>query len=517
MSDSRTKNTIRNISTGLINRLISIILPFINRTAIIWTLGAEFSGLTSLLTSILHVLNLAELGFNTAIVYSLYKPMADKDEKRICEIVSLFKKIYAIVGTIILIIGLILLPFIPYLIKDSYPNAINIYFLYLLYLINTVISYYLFAYRECLLIADQRRDISQNIRTIISILVYGAQLLVLLLFKNLYMYLFVSIIGTIITNLFIAIFTRKRYPFYKTINVNLKMPKELKKQVSGLMINKMCDTFRNSFDSLIISSTIGLTATAIYSNYYYIYSALYSIMIAICSGMSASIGNSIVKKEEVENYNDMLSFSWIFAWILGITTVCLGVLYQSFMELWVGKDLLLSDINMFLFVLYYYVININNIRNQYISGTGLWWKVKTSYIIEAVANLLLNIILGKVLGITGVLLATIITIFFLNYIQRNRILFKNYFKNENVGTFYKEQLYYFVLTLVSFVISYYLCGFVIYVGVYNVILRGIIGFIVSTTILSVGLLTMKRYKETKKMILNIKNNLLRKKYKHNEL
>ncbi len=440
MEKNRTKNTTRNIGAGLINQIISIVLPFINRTAILWTLGAEFTGLAGLFSSILNVLNIAELGFNTAIVYSLYEPMADKDHQKICEIVSLFKKIYTVVGTVVFVGGLMVMPFLPHFIHGSYPDSINLYVVYLLYLVNSAISYYLFAYKECLLIADQRQDVAKNIRTIVNIVRYLAQLLVLVITKDFYIYLLVAIVGTIVTNILIHVSTRKRFPYYKRINSKLKIPVEMRKQVGGLMINKICDTFRNSFDSLVISSFIGLTATAIYGNYYYIYAALYGIMLVISHAMSASIGNSIVKNSEERNYGHLLTFSQIYAGIFGFCTVALACLYQPFMKIWAGEDLMLPVFDMLLFCTYFYAINMNNMRNQYISGTGMWWKLKSSYIIEAIANLGLNFILGKLFGITGVILATIITIIVFNYCQRNSILFKNYFKKQSIWKFYLQQM-----------------------------------------------------------------------------
>lgn len=507
MSDSRTKNTIRNIRAGLFNKIIAIVLPFVNRTAILWILGAEFTGLASLFSSILQVLNLAELGFNTAIVYSLYKPMADRDEKKICEMVSLFKKIYTIVGTIILFGGLIILPFISYLIKGTYPNTINIYLLYLLYLINSAISYYLFAYKECLLIADQRQDISKNIRTVVEILRYGIQLAILLFTKNFYLYVIVAIIGTITTNLCIEFSTRKRYPFYKNIKSKLKIPKELKNQVSGLMVNKICDTFRNSFDSLIISAFIGLTAVTIYGNYFYVYTSIYGIMSVICISMSASIGNSIIKKSVKDNYKDFLSFSQIYAVIIGISTTCLLCVYQPFMKVWAGSKLLLSTFNMILFCIYFYSVCINNIRNQYISGNGMWDKTRFSSVLEAIANLILNIVLGKLFGITGVLLATVITILLFNYIQRNKILFINYFKNESIKTFYKEQLYYLFITILCCLISYFICDRIKVYGFYKIIVNGLISAIISILILCISIRLTKRFEYTRTMLKNIVKNI----------
>lgn len=506
MSNSRTKNTLRNIWTGLLNKIIIIILPFINRTAIIWLLGAEFTGLSSLFTSILHVLNLAELGFNTAIVYSLYKPMANREEDKICELVSLFKRIYRIVGLVVIILGLSLLPFLHLFIKDSYPQGINIYVVYLLYLINSAISYFLFAYKESLLIADQRKDVSNNIRSFFEILKNLIQFLLLIVTRDYILFLIAMIISTIATNISIGVITKKRYPFYNNTNIKLKIPKEIKKQVSSLMINRICDTFRNSFDSLIISSFFGLIAVGIYSNYFYIYSALYGILLEICNSMGASVGNSIIKKSEKDNYENMNCFYWLFTWIVGVSTVCLGCLYQPFMKIWVGKDLLLSNTNMILFCVYFYLINMNNIRNQYISGLGIWWKLKNSYLIEAIANLLLNIVFGKIFGITGVILATIITIFIFNYLQRNRILFKSYFKNENIVDFYKEQFYFMFLIFISFVISYVICNIINLAGIISLVVYGVISIMITIIILAIGLRFSTSYENAS---VFIKENLLR--------
>ena len=137
MGDSRTKNTSRNILAGLWNRFSTILLSFVNRTIIIYILGAEFSGLNSLFLSVLGVLSIAELGIDVAIVQSMYKPIAEGDKRRICELLTLYKKSYYIVGSIILGIGLLLIPFIPYLINEELPASVNLYALYILYLINS--------------------------------------------------------------------------------------------------------------------------------------------------------------------------------------------------------------------------------------------------------------------------------------------------------------------------------------------------------------------------------------------
>ena len=503
MEKSRTKNTTRNIGAGLVNQIISIILPFINRTAILWTLGAEFTGLAGLFSSILNVLNVAELGFNTAIVYSLYKPMADRDHRKICEIVSLFKKIYLIVGTVIFLGGLAVMPFLTKFINGSYPDSINLYIVFFLYLVNSAISYYLFAYKECLLVADQRQDISKNIRTVVNIIRYIAQLVVLVVTKDFYMYLIVAIFGTILTNVLIHVSVKKRYPFYKRISARLRIPAEMKKQVGGLIINKMCDTFRNSFDGLVISMFIGLTATAIYGNYYYIYSALYGVMLMVANAMSASVGNSVIKNTKEKNYNHLLIFSQLYMWVVGFCTALLACFYQPFMKIWAGEDLLLPTFDMLLFCVYFYAINMNNIRNQYISGTGIWWKLKWSYIVEALANLGLNFVLGKIWGISGVIIATIFTIFVFNYLQRNAILFKNYFVGQSIVRFYKQQFTYFALTTIGVVVSFLICCYIPFDGIANLAVRGFICLLVPNTIYYVGVKHTMEYKNVKQLLKKV--------------
>lgn len=72
-------------------------------------------------------------------------------------------------------------------------------------------------------------------------------------------------------------------------------------------------------------------------------------MLTICNVMSASVGNSIVEKDEYQNYGDLLIFSALFSVILSVSTALLACLYQSFMRLWIGENLLLSTFNMFYF------------------------------------------------------------------------------------------------------------------------------------------------------------------------
>ena len=459
MDNSRTGNTKRILTSGILNRLIHTLLPFINRTIILHILGSEFTGLTGLFTSILQVLSLAEFGFNTAVVYSLYEPLAKHNTDAINQIMSWLRRIYHIVGSVIIIAGVLAAPFIPLLIHGSYPDSVNIHILFLLYLLNSGISYFLFAYKEAILFADQKKNVTTNIKSAVTILIQILQFAALLVFRNFYLYIAVLIAGTVISNLLVNRAVDRRYPYLNTsVKSNqISLPVSMKKQLTGLLINRLSNISRNAFDSLIISSTLGLTSTAIYGNYYMVYSAVFGFTSIVSGSMQASVGNSIVLKSVRENYENLLDFSFLYAWIIGWCSVTMLCLYQPFMKLWVGAELMLPERTMFLFPVYFYLINMNHIRNQYIYGKGMWWEMKMSYLLESIGNLALNIVLGKLFGITGVLIATIITIFVFNYLLCNAVLFKEYFENCSTGTFYRQQFYYLLIAAAVSIVTYMIC------------------------------------------------------------
>lgn len=498
MSDSRTKNTSRNIAAGLLNRFSTLLLSFINRTIIIYFLGIEFTGLNSVFTAILGVLSIAELGIDVAIIQTMYKPVAEGNKERICELLTLYKRCYTIVGAVIVGIGLALIPFLHLFINEDIPAATNLYVLYLLYLANSAISYFMFSYKRSLLLAHQRQDVSKLIHATTLTGKNIAQAVILLVFRNFYLYLVMEIVFTILNNLWIAKDTKKRYPEYQCIRgKKIKMPEEIKKHLEGLMVGKICDRARNSFDSIILSAYLGLTVTAIYNNYYYVYSAIYGTLLVVCNAMAASIGNSIVTETKEKNFENLQKFSFFVAWLTGWIAICMLCLYQPFMELWVGKDLMLPNLDMMLLCVYFYAINMNNIRNQYVSGAGIWWNLRVSNVFEAIGNISLNIILGKFFGITGIILATIITIVVFNFIWRTNVLFKTYFKGMSLKEFYKNHLFWVVCVAVAAVITYTICEWIPGNALVKLLVNGCICVVIPNILLFLMFFKTKQFQNAK--------------------
>ena len=458
----RSKNTKRNLVSGVINKILTIFLPFLVRTVFLYTLGADYLGLNSLFSSILQVLNISELGFGTAIVYSMYKPIADNNTELICSLLNMYRKVYRVIGICIFVVGILITPFLKYFISGSIPSGVNIYIIFIFYLINSVVGYFAFAYKGSLLNAFQRNDIGNNINTAITIVLNVLQCLLLILIKNekvYYLYIVLIPISTIISNLIVSYEVDKNFPLYKCVG---KVPKSIvnniKTQIKGLIITKICQMSRNSFDSIVISIIVGLIATTKYANYYYIMNSVTVCMGVVSASALAGVGNSIVVDSEYKNYTDMNRLNFIYMWIAGWFSICLLCLYQPFMTIWVGKDLLLPSSSVILFVIYFYVLKMGDIRGLYSDAAGLWWQNRWRALVEAILNLILNFVLGKYFGINGVIIATLVSLVLVNFIWGSQIIFKYYFKQCSLKKYYVDNLIYGSVTLLIAFITYFICA-----------------------------------------------------------
>ena len=500
----RTRRAFVNIIWGFIEKMITLICPFIIRTIMIYKLGNEYLGLNGLFTSILQVLSLAELVFGDAIVFSMYKPIIENDNKMLSALLNLYKKVYRIIGMVILCVGLLILPFITKFVKGGYPSEVNIYVLYCIYLFNTVISYFLFAYKESLLKAHQRNDVNSRILSGCNIVMYVLQIIVLLLFSNYYLYIVIMPVTTIVLNCVRSLFVKKMYP---QIVCEGHIEKDavigLSKRIIGLTLNKLAQVCRNSFDSIIISSFLGLVILARYQNYYYIISALTVMVSIITTAVGAGIGNSIAAETVEKNYSDYKEFLFIYNWIACFCTVCMLCLYQPFIELWVGKSNVLPLSTVILCCIYFYTMKLGDIAAVYRQAAGIWWEDKFRPIVESVVNLAVNIVLVKYIGVDGVLVSTIISIVCINIPWATYVLFKVYFKMSIKEVFFKY-IRYFIETTVLCAVVYGIC---------SRINGNLLVVLVVRTIICIGLVNAGLYiiSYTKPEFVSAKNRVFRRK------
>lgn len=457
----RTHNTVRNLLWGIISKGVTLFLPFMTRTVLIKTLGGEYLGLGSLFTSILGLLSLAELGVSSAIVSSMYKPIAENDSDTICSLMAFYKKAYRVIGYIIFFVGLCLLPFLGKLIRGETPADISIYWLYLFYLVNTSVSYFLFAYKNCLFAAHQRNDVNSKVGIFCTALQNILQIILLFTFENYYLYVLVSMLMTISRNLIVARLVDKAYPMYKCRGI---LPpnvfSDIKKRVAGLMLARVSNTIRSAIDSLFISVFLGLTAVAIYSNYYYIVSSVVGIITMLESAMVAGVGNSIAADSLEKNYQDFKKFTFMLQWIVGWCSICILCLIQPFMKIWLGAGYMFKDIIAVICACYLFVSCIGMIRNIYTQALGMWWSLKYLSAIDVFVNFFLNFILVKYYGAYGVLAATIIDISFMSIPWTTYFLFRDCFGKEKYKKYMMSIAKYFVIAAFAGGMTYVICSFV---------------------------------------------------------
>lgn len=475
MKIERLKNSKRNVVFGLINKAILLIFPFIIRSVIIRLLGAEYMGLGSLFTSILSVLNLAELGLGSAMVFCMYKPLASDDMDTIRAILNLYKKIYRVIGGAVLVLGLAVLPFVQYLIfsDGNVPSDINLQLLFAIYLVDTAVTYFVFPYSGCVLSALQRTDIESNISSAVYIVMYAAQIAALYIFrsfggKSYYAYIILQPVFNTALCLVRALVVKKRYPqFYCAGKAEGALVKDISSRVKALFGHKLGTVMLYSVDSIIISVVLGLTELTAYNNYYLIHAGVLGVLQVCYNAVKAGVGNSIVTESKEKNLRDFKKLTFMNSCVVGLCTICLLMLYNRFMAFWMGvkpgDSLLYPNYTVIAICVYFYLNSMRWIVLTYKDAAGLWREDAVKPYVESAINLLLAIILiNTPLGVLGVVIASIVAVGLVSGPWETVVLLKKYFGLDvkGIAKYYLTYLLYSAVSVGIAVGVYYLCTYV---------------------------------------------------------
>lgn len=475
MKIERTKNAARNVLFGGILKLYQILLPFLMRTAMLYWLGVEYLGLSSLFTSILSVLSLAELGVGSAMVYSMYRPIAEDDTATICALLRLYRLYYRVIGLVVAAVGLVLLPFVPKLIQGDVPADLNVFVLYLLSLAATVLSYWLFAYKSSLLNAHQRVDMISKISLVTSTLMYAAQLAVLFFLHSYYGYLIISLLTGVLNNLLTAWAAGRMYPNYHPVGrLDREIRASINRRIRDLFTAKIGSVVVYSADTIVVSAFLGLAMLAVYQNYYFIVSAVMGIFGILFNACTAGIGNSIVVESGEKNYHDLRSFTFLVAWLGGFCTCCLLCLYQPFMKIWVGEELMLGFGAVVCFCIYFFVQEVNTLLNMYKDAAGMWHEDRFRPLITALANLTMNLLLVQVWGIYGVLLSTVISTLCVGMPWLLHNLFSVLFDRRHLRSYLRLLLRSAVMAGIGCAVTLGICTLIPLEGWWALVVRGLV-------------------------------------------
>ena len=472
--DSRTLNSKRNIiAGGLCNCLLPVFGMVVN-ASVVRCLSVEYIGLAGTFNAVLQVLNLAELGFSTAMTVNLFRPLKDNDIAAVRGMMAYFRRVYRFIGIFILAAGIMVCPFMGRIVKDSGGIRENIYILYFLFLLSKVAAFLLYAHKEALLNALQRFDMIKIVHITVFAVKSSLQLLSVIVFKNFYLFSAVLILGTVLYHILLNVLSKRKFgQYFPEGSIDEDTRNVVRKQVAGLSVSNVLSISRDSLNSILISSFFGLYIAGKYANYSTVYDAVILLFIMVTKAVMPSIGNSIVSESVEKNYSNLTKIEFLHNIVTTACTAYLLSMYQPFMKLWMGEELMFPDHVVALFVIYFYLRAMGEVRNAYFSALGYWWKAKWIFIAEAVVVILLMLVLGQFLDVAGIILAPCISILTVNYIGITNLMFREYFKTGR-KEYYANRILYTVITVVVSGVCLCFCNLVPLEGITGLIVRGII-------------------------------------------
>lgn len=429
-SESRKKNSARNVIFGYLNQFLSLGLSFVGRTVFIQILGREYLGINGLFSDILTMLSMADLGFGIAMSYSFYKPIAEQDKEKIAALIHFYKKIYNIIASVTAVIGIVLVPFLKYIINMETDVPYLSYY-YLLFLANTVVSYS-FVYKTSIINASQKNYLISKYQMIIRFVQTSVQIFVLVLFKNYFVYLFIPIITTLANNLLTSYKAQQLYPEIKSKKNELDFyqKKEITDNMKSVFLYKISSTLLTGTDNMLISIIIGTIWVGIYSNYNLILNGVNSMLAVLFNSVTASIGNVVVTEKPEKRYEIFQTMNTVSLILASFITIIISSLIDDLIFIWLGAEFVLSTNIRVAIICNFYLANILRPIWSYREATGLYVQTKYIMVAASIMNLILSILGGYLFGMSGIIFASAISRICTYCWYEPKLLFHKFFKKK---------------------------------------------------------------------------------------
>ena len=480
------KNTKRNFIASSLNSMIKMLFPFLNRTLFLWLLGSEYLGLNGLFGSILGVLMLAELGFGTAVVCSMYKPVADDDRGLICAYLKFYRTVYRYVGVAIFAVGLCLLPFLGRLVHGHVPADVNLHVLYLIHLVNTSASYFLFAYRGSVLGAYHRNDVITNIRSAVSVAQYVVTFLILLVTRNYYHYIIATVFFTVAQNVLLVKASRK---FFPGIEPRGALPPELRRRVlsdvKSIFMHKVGGMITHSTDNIVISAFLGLVAVAAYGNYYYVLTTVGGLVASVYSSMTGGFGNKIHTETKEQNFLLLIRMNRLTLMVTIWCAAMMTALYQPFIAVWTKNDpeLVRHALTPILMVFYFYIMQARQTLMTFKTAAGIWrndrWKPIVAGAVNLGTNILFVLFLPDEYKLDGVIFSTILGFSLIQIPWETHVVFSAFFGKRQRNIYVRMQAVLLLVALALCAATWGAARLVPLDGVPGLVCKGAVAAVVS--------------------------------------
>ena len=487
----RVKSTLKNAVIGTSMQLLSMIFSFITRGVFARVLTVEYLGLESVFLDVINMLSIAEMGFATAITYSLYTPIRDQDYIKINSIMKVFKRVYEIIGTFMLVMGLLIAPLMPKLFDNLPSISENIYFVFIIFLLNSVIGYF-YSFKQTLIISYQKDYIVQSVTKIFMIISNIIQIVTLIYLKNFIIYLLIKIITVFCINIYLSKKADKMFPF---LNIKEAEPLKkddlisIKKNIGAMFLHKIGYRIVFSTDNIFISFFSGVANAGRFSNYDLIARSVALLIDMVLNSSVASVGNLIAendnkKSESIFNHIFFLNFI-----LYSFSSTILMIILNDFINLWIGEKYQLGLLSVVLIVLNFFVHGMRRTVIIFRDSWGLFYKDRYKPILEILTNIIGQYILGRIWGLNGILVGTSLSIILSSFWIEPLVLYKFGFKKSS-KTYFLTYFRYFVKTILVTCITFYVVQFIAVNSIVLFLTKLLISIILST-----GLLIAFTYKE----------------------
>lgn len=483
---SRTDNLVRNAAAGVISQAAGILLTFISRTIFISFLGKSFLGINSLYTEILSFLSFAQLGFGSAITVALYTPIANDDEEKIVQLLALYKKAYRIIAFVILGLGMLLVPFLQYIVKGA--DGISLFELrlyYIFFLFDTVSSYFL-AYRFSYLSAKQKNYAVTYISILVQVVTTLFQIAVIIITESYLAYLITHTVITLVSKVFQYFYLEKIEPIFKvkaTSQLPIEDKQKIYRDVKALAVHQFASVAVNSTDNIIISATkgLGVLTVGLVSNYNMIITYVSAFVLTLFNGVTAGFGSLVASSTKEYYHKTFCEINFINFWIYGFCSVAFFVLIPPFIVLWIGSAYLIDTGSLLLIVISRYILGQTIIYNYARTAKGRFDKDYWISIIEAIINLIVSVVAANHLGLVGVYIGTLTSRIF--YIIFRPIASYKFLYDKSSVDYFRQLATYFLATCLAGLVTYTLTrGLLANVTVVNFALSVVITAIVPNAV-----------------------------------
>ncbi len=416
--------------------IVNLGLQFFSRKIFLNILGTEILGLNSTAMNLLQFLNLAELGISSAVGFTLYKPLHEKDHTTICEIVTLQGHLYKRIAWMIIGGAAILMCFFPLIFAKIEVPLWYAYASFGVLLLSALLGYFV-NYKQIVLTANQQDyKVLYSYRSVMLIKV-AVQMAAVYYLPNPYVWWLVfEGLFAIIGSWSLELMTRKTFPFLRTIDKSFKT---LRKQytdfttkIKQLFIHKIGRFVLTQTSPLIIYAFSDLTLVAYYGNYMIISNGVYALVWAIFNSMAAGIGNLVAEGNQSKTlsvFYELFNLRFIVN-----ATICFTVLAvtPSFISYWIGKEYNLPFSTLILIIVNLYISLSRLTVDEFTDAYGLFHDIYAP-IVESVMNIGLSVLLGYFWGLNGILLGVIISQITIILGWKPFFLFKHHFNGSFLG------------------------------------------------------------------------------------